>query len=185
MLKMDDAVRKMQAGLTPDEGVEAMGVTLPAELDPAESEERLDQLFEQHRNQLVEQQIVQRPKDELSPLDKLRRLMLDELIPVANELREKYEANGLNLRMDAEQFLNGGREIVIEMQFDGIGMRYNGTAITGSIAFQQTRYDVGERSGLTASGTALRTRDLDAAKFRKFICDRIAHLVQQAGKRHR
>ncbi|MCA9253122.1 MAG: hypothetical protein R3E58_17375 [Phycisphaerae bacterium] len=118
-------------------------------------------------------------------MDALRQLFVEELIPVVNELREKYAPKGLCLQMNAERFLDGKREIVISMQFDGIGMRYNGTVIDGAIAFSQTRFDEEDRSGLTASGAALRTRGLNADRFRAFICDRIAHLVQQASKRHR
>jgi len=153
--------------------------------NPSECESRLDDIFERHEIQSHEQSISVPPPKQMSPIDALRRLFVDELIPVVNELREKYSPKGLCLQMNAERFLNGKREIVIEIQFDGIGMRYNGTVIDGAIAFSQTRFDDEDRSGLTASGAALRTRGLNADRFRAFLCDRIAHLVQQAGKRHR
>ncbi len=146
---------------------------------------RLDEVFEKHHLKTVEQDYSAPLPKQVSAIDRLRHVFVNELIPVVNELREKYASKGLNLQMNAERFLSGKREIVIEMQFDGIGMRYNGTVIEGVIAFNQTRYDIEDRSGLTASGAALRTRDLDADKFRTFLCDRIAHLVQQASKRHR
>lgn len=150
-----------------------------------ECESRLDEMFERHQMQASEPTESSPPPKELSPMDALRQLFVEELIPVVNELREKYAPKGLCLQMNAERFLDGKREIVISMQFDGIGMRYNGTVIDGAIAFSQTRFDEEDRSGLTASGAALRTRGLNADRFRAFICDRIAHLVQQASKRHR
>ncbi|NOX57402.1 MAG: hypothetical protein GXP29_00905 [Planctomycetes bacterium] len=150
-----------------------------------EVENRLDDLFQQHEKKIHQEASMDQPLEELSPIDALRRLFVDELIPVTNELREKYAANGLKLQMNAGNFLDGGREIVVEIQFAGIAMRYDGTVTTGAIAFQQTRFDEGDRSGLTASGAALRTRDLDGMKFRKFLCDRIGRLVQQASKRQR
>jgi hypothetical protein len=150
-----------------------------------ECEDRLDDLFERHELQTAEQDLPVPPSRELSPIDALRQTFIDELIPVVNELREKYAPKGLNLQMNAERFLGGKREIVIEIQFERVGMRYNGTVIDGAIAFSQTRYDDEDRSGLTASGAALRTRGLNAERFRAFLCDRIAHVVQQASKRRR
>ncbi len=151
-----------------------------------ECESRLDEIFERHQFKAAECSLSAPPPPKLiSPIDLLRQLFIDELIPVVNELREKYAPKGLNLQMNAERFLDGKREIVIEIQFDGIGMRYNGTVTNGAIAFNQTRFDTDDRGGLTASGAALRTRNLNAEKFRAFLCDRIAHLVQQAGKRRR
>lgn len=185
MLETKSGINKNQTNNTPSNGESTPTGDTHHSDAPRESESRLDDLFVQHETQVANELSTERPKKELSPLERLRQLFIDELIPVVNELREKYAANGLNLQMDVEQLLDGGRDIVIEIQFDGIGMRYNGTALNGAIAFQQTRYNVEDRSGLTASGTALRTRDLDAATFRTFICDRIAHLVQQARKRRR
>ena len=152
---------------------------------PRECEDRLDELFDRHELQTAEQDLPVPPSKELAPIDALRQLFIDELIPVVNELREKYTPKGLNLQMNAERFLGGKREIVIEIQFERVCMRYNGTVIDGAIAFSQTRYDDEDRSGLTASGAALRTRGLNAERFRAFLCDRIAHVVQQASKRRR
>ncbi|GJM24663.1 MAG: hypothetical protein DHS20C16_10780 [Phycisphaerae bacterium] len=152
---------------------------------PLDCENRLDEVFERHQNHVAELSCPTQPPRQISPMDMLRKLFVNDLIPVVNELREKYSSKGLSLQMNAERFLDGKREVVIEMQFEGIGMRYNGTVIDGVIAFSQTRFDDEDRSGLTASGAALRTRGLNAERFRAFLCDRIAHLVQQASKRRR
>ena len=55
-----------------------------------------------------------------------------------------------------------------------------GTATDSAIAFRMTRYSDEDPAGLTASGPSLRTCDLDVDRFRTFVCDRIATLVQAA-----
>jgi hypothetical protein len=148
------------------------------------SETKLDSLLEGHaRNRSLPAPSIERPIAPISPLDRLRRLFETELIPTFEELRQKYERNGVKLQLTTDNFIAGGRDIRIVIEYDGSGMRYDGTVMSNAIAFQQTRFNEQDRSGLTASGPTLRTRDLDSNTFRAFVCDRIAALVQSEVQR--
>jgi len=148
---------------------------------PADSEARLDALLRQSRGS------QDNPKDssekEAPPMVALiqfRELLVRELSPVVDDLCVKYAPSGVTLRMIADKIINGGRNLTIEIEYNAQGMRLDGTVRGSVIAFQQTRYSHTDRAGLTASGSTLRIRDLNADMFRAFLCDRIASLVRSA-----
>jgi len=148
--------------------------------DVMDSEARLDALLAQGARGEESESTVETPKAD--PLAQLRELFANKLTPVIDDLSKKYGASGVTLQLEADKFLSGGRSLSIIIEFAGQGTRLDGTVISGSIAFQQTRYLKSDRSGLTGSGPTLRTRDLDADIFRAFMCDRIAALVRSVLK---
>ncbi len=151
----------------------------PRRSECGEGEAKLDSLLEFHSRQEEERELKRKmAAEQRSPLDKLRELFETELVAAFDQLRSKYADKGIVLELDAVGFLNGGRGLRITIEFAGVGMRFDGTVMSNAIAFQQTRYSSQDRSGLTASGPTLRTRNLSAELFREFVCARIAALVQ-------
>ena len=143
-----------------------------------EGEVKLDSLLDQHTRQEEEEKLrLQRSSQKLDPMDRIRELFENELMPAFDELREKYRDKEVSLELDALGLLRGGREIVIDVEYAGIGMRFDGTVMSNVIAFQLTQYSKQDPSGITASGPTLRIRDLTPDKFRDFTCQRIASLV--------
>lgn len=122
---------------------------------------------------------------QFSPMDALRRRFVTELVPAFAGLAEKYAAKGVILELDADHFVNGGRNLTITIQFENAGTRLDGVVTDAAIAFTETRFSATDRGGVAASGPSLRTRDLSAHLFRDFICRQIAPLVQSALRRRR
>ena len=148
------------------------------------SEAKLDSLLEQHARKLRDEELKKEnnsPKSD--PMENIRDLFETELMPAFDDLREKYRKNDISLELDALKLLQGGREIVIDIEYGGVGMRFDGTVMTNVIAFQLTRYSTRDPAGITASGPTLRVRGLTADKFRDFICQRIAALIQAVMQR--
>jgi len=142
-------------------------------------ERRLDALL----NRRVDPEPVVPAPEPSDPLSRLRSRFADSFVAIVDELRGKYVANGVDLSLDAADFLGGGRQFTITIEFSGHGMRLEATVTDSIVAFSQTRFTASDRAGLTASGPSLRTRDLSANDFRNFVCERIALLVQSALKR--
>jgi hypothetical protein len=113
----------------------------------------------------------------VDPLRRLRELMVQELIPVFMQLVEKYSSAGISMRMDASNFLEGGREIRFEFAIGDHRTILLGTVTTEAIAFHETRYSP-LVNGELVSGPMLRLRGLTAAIFRQFICQRLAVLLR-------
>ena len=107
----------------------------------------------------------------------LRKLMLEELIPVFVELVEKYSSAGFTLQMDASNFLEGGREIRFEFGIGDSRTDLLGTITTEAIAFHETRYNPNVQGELI-SGPMLRLHTLDAETFRNFVCERLLVLAR-------
>lgn len=148
----------------------------PGSASSASVETTLDELLrlhQQRQNDAARAQAAS-PTD---PLEQLRRLFRTELVPAIDELAEKYAAQGVHLKMDVEDFLRGGSSLSIDIHFEHQGLRLTGTVIPGRIAFQETRYS-DDAAGGVMSGPALSTRNLSAAQFREFVCQRIGALVR-------
>lgn len=115
-------------------------------------------------------------------LDRLREKMRSELLPAFEQLRGKYEDRGVVIAIDAEKFLSGGVELIIEIKFDMFGLRLEGTVTSEGIAFHETRI-ADDMTGVVTTGPMLRTRNLNGQAFREFICERVAQLVRSANRR--
>ena len=156
----------------------------PRRAGGGQGESKLDSLLDQHsRSQEGAGPASKEASLPVTPLDRLRQLVEGELIPAFEELRRKYEGKGITLVLDASNFLRGGRDIKVVIEFAGTGLRFDGTVMPNSIAFQQTRFAKDDPAGLTASGPTLRTRSLTGDTFRDFVCDRIVGLVQAVTQR--
>ena len=117
-----------------------------------------------------------------SPLQSLRRLMVNELVPVFMDLVDKYSKANISLQMDASNFLEGGREIKFEFTTGEYRTQLHGTVTDEGIAFHEVRYSP-EFHGELATGPMLRLRQLNAKTFREFICDQLTHLLRTSLRR--
>ena len=116
------------------------------------------------------------------PVQQLRKLTAEELVPTITELAEKYSKSGISVQMDASNFLDGGRELDLEFAVGDFRTELHGTVTNEAIAFHETRYTP-EVDGELVSGPMLRLRRLDKTTFRGFVCERLAILVRAAVRR--
>lgn len=116
------------------------------------------------------------------PLQRLRELTVNVLVPVFVELVEKYSKNGISMQMDASNLLEGGREIRFEFGLGETRTHLLGTATTEGIAFHETRYTP-DSHGELVSGPMLRLRHLNEKVFREFVCERLAQMVRNSMRR--
>ncbi len=155
--------------------------TLPEKEPKKDIEFEVESLItnlQEQQNQTGDRQDSEEP----DPLECLRRQMVDEYIPLFAELMEKYRQSGITMRMDASNFLEGGREMNFEFSLGAYRAKLAGTVTTEGIAFQETRYTP-EIRGELISGPMLRLRSLNADTFRKFLCGRLALLLKSALRR--
>ena len=144
-------------------------------------EEQLDALLsaEKHRQERWQDSSTE---TKASALDEMRRQMRDQLLPVFDDLRAKYEPSGILMEIDANDFLSGGVKLTIEVQYDVYGMRLDGTATPSGIAFHETRFS-NSALGVVTTGPMLGARTLSGQTFREFICERVGQLVRSAVRR--
>ncbi|MBN1512975.1 MAG: hypothetical protein JXB13_13250 [Phycisphaerae bacterium] len=142
---------------------------------PPSQEARLDQLLHRHGGATT----PVNPAVTGSPLDALRERFKSDLIPEFQALADKYSEHGIQLHLDIGEFLRGGSELIIDVEFESRGVRYSGIVLPHQIAFQVTQY-TGQAAPAVASGPALRIHNLTRRQFREFICERIAEVVRYA-----
>jgi len=150
----------------------------PASRKHAPAEHDLDLLL----NQLEEKKARATPSPQTpkpDPIEKLRKAMLTEYIPIFVELSDKYAESRIALEMDASNLLQGGREIKIALNISGYRTELLGTVTTEAIAFHETRYTPNTGAQI-ASGPLLSLRRMNAKTFRDFICNQLAMLVRAA-----
>lgn len=148
---------------------------------PQTSEAHLDQLLTtiQDRERKAREESAKPAPD---PIQALRELVVQELIPVFVELVEKYSQHGISMQMDASNLLEGGRELAFEFGIGSCRIQLQGTVTQDAIAFHEVRHSSTVQGQLMA-GPMLRQRNLDANSFREFICDRLTVLLRFAGRR--
>ena len=115
-------------------------------------------------------------------MNDLREQFRHELVPVFADLQVKYEAAGVEMAMDAQKFLDGGTELLIEVAYANYGLRMAGTATRDGIAFRESQF-ANDVSGVATTGPMLRGRSLTGVVFREFLCERISQLVRSAMRR--
>lgn len=114
-------------------------------------------------------------------VEKARQLFAGELTQTLEEMSSKYAAKGITITMDAQPFLNGGREMKIEMSFGPHSCQLIGTITQDAIAFQEIRRSPCV-NGELMSGPRLRLRALTKQVFRDFICERLTVLIRTASR---
>ena len=144
---------------------------------PVEAESRLDTLLSALMRREAQQTEKSPPPQEASPFDVLRDQFREELIPVFEEMKEKYAASGVMLSMDVANFLDGGRQIEIEFVREPFIIRLEGTVTDRAIAFNEIK-STRTVDGAITGGPMLMTRRLTGEKFRGFLCERIATLIK-------
>ncbi len=142
------------------------------------AEEKLDSLLNVHQQRSGQDQAQDTSgNDQPTRLDVFRSKLREELIPVFEEIKEKYGGQGIALDMDASDFLEGGRRLLIEFRMKSYSVQLDGTVMENGIAFNEIR-STGPIAGAICSGPMLRIRELTPDKFREFICGRIALMVR-------
>lgn len=117
-----------------------------------------------------------------SVIENARRLTLNELVPVFVELMEKYSSLRISLHMDASNFLEGGREIILEFGFGECRTKLVGTVTTSAIAFHVRKQNP-DVHGELLSSCKINLRTLTADTFREFVCERLVILVRDYKRR--
>ncbi len=172
----------MSTPRTPNSFRELVGRTRAPLKPPLRSpEEELDSLidaFKDRQQEGPDKAVALKP----DAVQELRRLTINELIPVFVELVEKYSQSDFSMQMDASNLLEGGREIKFEFGIGEYRTVLLGTVTTEAIAFHETRYSP-EVYGQLISGPMLRLRGLDRHTFRDFICERLTLLIRTATRR--
>lgn len=148
------------------------------------SEEKLDALLNANKQRSDRDQEKNASTGAISRLDAFRNRLREELVPAFEELKQKYDAQGLTLNMEASDFLQGGRKLVIEFRIQTSSVRLEGTVLESGIAFNEIRSHGGV-PGAISSGPMLRTRQLTAETFREFVCGRIAMLLRSVLRQKR
>jgi len=115
------------------------------------------------------------------PIQRVRDIMVGELMPAFIELVEKYSRSGVKMEMDASDLLGGGREVVFEFNLSEHQLRLHGTVTAEAIAFHEVR-KAPDVHGELASGPMLRLRGLNGTTFREFICERLCVLMRTVMK---
>ena len=143
------------------------------------AEETLDALLQLQQQQEAERAAQQNRAQAArpDPREVLRRQMREELIPAFEELKSKYGAQSVGMKMDASDFLGGGRAITFEFSVSSHVMRLKGSVVEGRIAFSEFR-SKGAEPGVLTGGPMLLTRTLTADTFREFVCERVGQLVR-------
>jgi len=143
------------------------------------AEDELDSLINVLKRREEEGLSGQAHKD---PMQTLREMMVNELVPIFVEIVEKYSNSGISMQMDASNFLEGGREIRFEFGVGAFRSHLQGTITGEAIAFHETRYSPDFHGELTA-GPMIRLRYLNGKTFREFICERLSTLIRTATRR--
>ena len=144
---------------------------------PRRTDTGLDGLLSQYE----QRRQAQSPEEQEKPdaLAALRFLMSEQLIPVFNDVARKYEAQGLEMRLDAEAFLNGGKEFTIELRLENCRAKLSAVVTSKAIAFHETR-TAKHVAGELTSAPSLSLRELSADVFYRFLCERLKVLVRTA-----
>ncbi|MCG3138327.1 MAG: hypothetical protein HJJLKODD_02190 [Phycisphaerae bacterium] len=143
-----------------------------------ESEDELDTLLQKVEDRKVKQQ-VNTPAENVDHIAVFRARMRQIYQPVFNDLTQKYLDKGVEMEMDAEEFLGGGTNLKIKYRYMDMGLTLDGTVMRSGVAFYVTK-STGRTAGAVVSGPLMRIRNLSADEFRQFVIDHLMALVKDA-----
>ena len=151
------------------------------QLGASKTETEIDALLSEHDRRISSQRQPSASSPDRSPLDQLRDEFRDRLIPLVERLAAKYGPKGVIVTMNAEDFLNGGRSIIIDVAFGGYRTVQEGTVMTDSIAFSEINHmpNLGET---VSAGKTLRKRHLTEEGMADFILKTVAALIRAANR---
>jgi len=98
------------------------------------------------------------------PIQRVRDIMVGELMPAFIELVEKYSRSGVKMEMDASDLLGGGREVVFEFNLSEHQLRLHGTVTAEAIALKRRTFMVSLRAD-RCFGCAASTARRSASSF--------------------
>jgi hypothetical protein len=154
----------------------------PPERSKRTAESELDRLLKVAEDRRKQESRKKTATPKVDPMQRLREMMVRELVPIFVELVEKYSEAGIAMHMDASNLLEGGRELQFEFGLGEYRTQLQGTVTADSIAFHEMRFAPNIRGHLVA-GPMLRLKTLSAETFREFICGRLSVLLRQASRR--
>ena len=120
-------------------------------------------------------------KPEPSPLDELRAEFRERFVPLVEKIAGQYSPKGVTVAMNATDFLEGGRTVVIDIAFGGYRIVHEGTVMADSIAFSEVRYVPNGGETVTA-GQTIRGRQLSEQGIADFILKVVASLIRAANR---
>ncbi|MEE9295788.1 MAG: hypothetical protein V3W34_12615 [Phycisphaerae bacterium] len=148
--------------------------------DPGSAlEDKLNSLLASSQNDGSGEGDALQTPPEPSPIDKLRALFVERIIPTVRRLNDRYAEKGVRVSIDAADFLSDGRSLFLDIEYGDHRLRLEGTVLEDRIAFHETRY-VGDMGGTMAAGPTIRTRHLTDEVFADFIYERVITLVKAA-----
>lgn len=144
-------------------------------------EDQLDSLLEPPKNRQGAGADNETQEAEPSPIEQLRTLFVEDIIPTISLLNDRYCEKGITVQIDAADFLNNGRSLFIDVEYGNHKMRLEGTVLADKIAFCETR-QMNDMGGTVAAGPMIRTRNLTGKTFSNFVYKRIIALVKDANR---
>lgn len=147
-------------------------------------ETEIDALLSEHDKRKAKATGQPPNKPELSPLDQLRETFRKVFIPLVETIASQYGPKGVSVSMNADDFLQGGRSIVIDIAFGGYRIVHEGTVLADSIAFSEVRY-VPNGGETVAAGQTIRGRQLSEEGLSDFIFKVVASLIRAANRSFR
>ena len=141
----------------------------------------IDSLLNEHDRRKAKAAEQSQGNPEPSPLDLLRDKFREEFVPLVEKIAGQYGPKGVSVSMNAEDFLGGGRTIVIDVAFNGFRTVQKGTVMADSIAFSEVHYvpNLGETM---SAGQTIRGRQLTKEGMADFILKSAASLIRAANR---
>lgn len=116
--------------------------------------------------------------------EEFRRRMVEEFVPVLEELSAKYETQGIIFSWNLGQLMQGGRQFTLELTFGGHRLTVRGAVGRDVVGFEEVR-SRGPGPGEMTSGLMLRIKTLTAPMMRDFICGHMLSLVRTVMRQER
>lgn len=141
----------------------------------------IDSLLNEHDRRKAKSAGQPPNKPEPSPLDQLRDKFREEFVPLVERIASQYGPKGVSVSMNAENFLEGGRIIVIDVAFGGFRIVQEGTVMPDSIAFSEVHH-APNRGETMSAGQTIRGRQLTEEGMSDFILKSAASLIRAANR---
>lgn len=116
--------------------------------------------------------------------EEFRRRMLEDIVPMLEDLAAKYEPHGIILSWSLGQLMVGGRQFTFDIFFAEQRLSLRGAVGRDVVGFEQIR-SRGQGPGEMVSGLMLRIKTLTADVMRDFVCGHILSLVRAVMRQER
>ncbi len=145
------------------------------------ADQDLEALLEKaEQKRTTQQAAASDPYRQMDQLDVFRSRMRQIYMPVFEDIKSKYNPRGVEMDLDADEFLGGGAHLRIKLQYFEHVLKMEGTVGRGGVAFYLTRGTGNSNGGAMESGPMLRIRNLSAEDFRQFVVDHLMLLLKES-----